>query len=90
MAGTGLICEWFAAGTLKEARMLKTLSFAAVHFTVAFTVGYLLTGSVLVGGVLALVEPACNTIAYYFHEKAWARLAVRRRANPDKLKALHA
>ena len=59
--------------------MLKTLSFAAVHFTVAFTIGYLLTGSVLVGGVMALVEPACNTVAYYFHEKAWARAAVRQR-----------
>lgn len=58
--------------------MLKTLSFAAVHFTVAFTIGYLLTGSVLVGGTLALVEPACNTIAYHFHEKVWARMAVRR------------
>ena len=60
--------------------MLKTLSFAAVHFTVAFTIGYLLTGSLLVGGAIALVEPACNTIAYYFHEKAWARAAVRQRA----------
>ena len=59
--------------------MLKTFSFAAVHFTVAFTIGYLLTGSVLVGGTMALIEPACNTIAYHFHEKAWAR--VRQRAN---------
>lgn len=58
--------------------MLKTLSFAAVHFTVAFTIGYLLTGSVLVGGTLALIEPACNTIAYYFHEKAWAHALARR------------
>ncbi|MBL9035139.1 MAG: DUF2061 domain-containing protein [Rhodospirillaceae bacterium] len=58
--------------------MLKTLSFAAVHFTVAFTIGYLLTGSLLVGGALALIEPACNTVAYYFHEKAWARIAARR------------
>ena len=61
--------------------MLKTLSFAAVHFTTAFTIGYLLTGSVVVGGAMALVEPACNTVAYYFHEKAWARVAVRQRAN---------
>lgn len=60
--------------------MLKTLSFAAVHFTVAFTIGYLLTGSVLVGGTMALIEPACNTIAYHFHEKAWARLAATRQA----------
>lgn len=60
--------------------MLKTLSFAAVHFSVAFTIGYLLTGSVLVGGTMALIEPACNTVAYYFHEKAWARIAARKQA----------
>ncbi|MGL4638368.1 MAG: DUF2061 domain-containing protein, partial [Shewanella sp.] len=29
--------------------MTKTLTFAALHFSVAFTVTYLLTGSVLVG-----------------------------------------
>ncbi len=57
--------------------MTKTLSFAAVHFTVAFAVGYALTGSVVVGGLLALVEPACNTVAYHFHEKAWARFGSR-------------
>ena len=57
--------------------MRKTLSFAAVHFTVAFTIGYLLTGSVLVGGAMALIEPACNTVAYYFHEKAWARVGAK-------------
>jgi uncharacterized membrane protein len=39
-----------------------------------FCVGYLLTGSVVVGGALALVEPAINTVAYYFHEKAWQRV----------------
>ena len=64
--------------------MLKTLSFAAVHFTVAFTVGYLLTGSVVVGGAMALVEPAINTVAYYFHEKVWARAAVRQRVAPRR------
>ena len=53
--------------------LAKTLSFAAVHFTVAFTLGWLLTGSIVIGGLLALVEPACNTVAYYFHEKLWAR-----------------
>jgi uncharacterized membrane protein len=61
--------------------MLKTLSFAAIHFTVAFTIGYLLTGSVLVGGAMALIEPTCNTIAYHFHEKAWAKFGARRTAN---------
>jgi uncharacterized membrane protein len=54
--------------------MKKTLSFAAVHFSVAFTVGYAMTGSVAVGGAIALVEPACNTVAYFFHEKFWQRM----------------
>lgn len=66
--------------------MGKTLSFAAVHFTVAFTVGTLMTGSVWVGGALALVEPACNTVAYHFHEKVWRRLE-RRRRRPAALMA---
>ncbi|MFO1351795.1 MAG: DUF2061 domain-containing protein [Gammaproteobacteria bacterium] len=61
--------------------MLKTLSFAAVHMTVAFTVAYAMTGSVAVGGALALVEPLCNTVAYFFHEKAWASRAGSRVAH---------
>ena len=52
--------------------MTKTFSFACIHFTVAFTVGYLMTGSIAVGGALALVEPLCNTVAYYLHERGWA------------------
>jgi uncharacterized membrane protein len=60
--------------------MTKTLSFAAVHFCVAFLVGYLMTGSIWVGGALALVEPACNTVAFHLHEKVWKRIE-RRRAN---------
>ena len=58
--------------------MRKTLSFAAVHFTVAFSVGYLMTGSVWVGGALALAEPSINTVAFHLHEKVWKRLDQRR------------
>lgn len=53
--------------------MTKTFSFAIVHFSVAITVAYLLTGSLLVGGIIALVEPAINTVAYHVHEKLWQR-----------------
>ena len=51
--------------------MTKTFTFAAVHFSVAFSVAYLMTGSVLVGGAIALVEPAINTVAYHLHELFW-------------------
>lgn len=55
--------------------MIKTLSFAVVHFTIAFALGFAVTGSVLAGGALAIIEPTLNTIAFFFHEKAWQRLA---------------
>lgn len=57
--------------------MIKTLSFASIHFTVAFGVGYLISGSWTVGGAIALVEPMCNTVAYFFHEKFWERKRLR-------------
>jgi uncharacterized membrane protein len=58
--------------------MRKTLSFASVHFVVAFVVGYAMSGSLLVGGALALVEPACNTVAFHLHERVWQRFERRR------------
>lgn len=54
--------------------MAKTVSFALLHFTVAFSVAFLLTGDFLVGGAIALIEPAINTVAYYLHELGWQRL----------------
>lgn len=67
--------------------MRKTASFAALHFVVAFSVGWLLTGSWQVGGALALIEPACNTVAFYFHEKVWKRIEAKRDCPPDKAMA---
>ena len=51
--------------------MLKTITFSIVHFSVAFSVAYLITGSLGVASALALIEPMVNTVAYFFHEKAW-------------------
>ncbi len=54
--------------------MTKTMTFAAVHFSVAFSVAWLLTGDIVIGGALALIEPLVNTVAYFFHEKVWERV----------------
>lgn len=51
--------------------MLKTLTFAALHFSTAFSITYVLTGSIGISGAVALVEPLINTVVFYFHEKAW-------------------
>ncbi|MET4025516.1 putative membrane protein [Marinobacter sp. MBR-99] len=53
--------------------LMKTITFAITHFVVAFSVAYLLTGDILIGSLIAMVEPAINTVAYFFHEKIWAR-----------------
>ena len=50
---------------------MKTITFAIMHFTIAFTVAYLLTGDMLVGGLIALVEPAVNTLGYVIHKRVW-------------------
>ena len=60
--------------------MIKTMSFAVMHFTIAFTVAYLMTGDLIIGGTVALVEPMVNTVAYYFHEKFWRR---DKRSSPE-------
>lgn len=62
--------------------MAKTFSFAAMHFSVAFGVAWALSGDVIVGGAVALVEPVVNTVAYHFHEKLWARRSNRNPVRP--------
>lgn len=71
--------------------MIKTMTFACVHFSVAFTVTYLLTSSWVLGGLIALVEPMVNTVAYFLHEKAWERIGQRRAKRQREINnALHA
>ena len=57
--------------------VVKTMTFACVHFTVAFSIAYLLTGSMAISGALALIEPMANTVAYYLHERVWRRMERR-------------
>lgn len=51
--------------------LVKTATFAALHFGVGFGVSYAFTGSVAIATGIALVEPAVNTVVFFFHERAW-------------------
>lgn len=51
--------------------IVKTFSFLSVHLIVGFSVAYGLTGSIVVAGGIALIEPCVNAVAFYFHERAW-------------------
>ena len=51
----------------------KTFSFLALHLIVGFTVAYLFTGSWMIAGGIALVEPLVNAVVFFFHERAWQK-----------------
>jgi len=53
--------------------LVKTATFAALHFSVGFGVTYALTGSIAISTGVALIEPSVNTVVFFFHEKAWQR-----------------
>ena len=52
----------------------KTLNFAVLHLLIAVMVGYALTGSFVLAGAFALVEPAFNTLVHHRLEHLWPRL----------------
>jgi uncharacterized membrane protein len=63
--------------------LVKTLTFALLHFGVGFGVTFALTGSLAISTGVALIEPAVNTVVFFFHEKAWRRFtAVSRHQAP--------
>jgi len=66
--------------------MKKALNFAAIHFTIAFTVAFVLTGDIIIGSLIALLEPAVNTVAFYFHERVWSRFQMLKMAASARIK----
>lgn len=52
-----------------ESSLHKTLSFAVIHLAIAVTLGWLFTGGFVLGGLLALIEPAANTAVSHALEK---------------------
>lgn len=54
--------------------VIKGSTALCLHLGVAFGVTYAMTGSVLAGGITALVEASVNVIASHYHEKIWHRI----------------
>jgi uncharacterized membrane protein len=51
----------------------KTGSFAVIHLAIAISLGWLLTGSFVLAGLIAFVEPALNTAAHFAYDRWWER-----------------
>lgn len=61
---------------------MKTGSYAVMHFMVAITVAYVLTGSWQAALAIGIVEPLVQTVAFYFHDKAWSKRTGGRPVGP--------
>lgn len=55
----------------RNANLAKTITYLVIHLGIGFSVAYAFTGSVTIAGAIAVVEPLCNAVAYFFHEKVW-------------------
>lgn len=53
--------------------LMKTGSYYVMHIVVAATVAYAVTGEWWAALTLSLLEPSVQAVAYFFHERAWAR-----------------
>ena len=45
-----------------------------MHMSIAILVAYVLSGSWKVALAIGLVEPCVQTVAYFFHERAWHKV----------------
>jgi uncharacterized membrane protein len=55
----------------------EKLSQTCMHIGVAFGVMYGVTGSLVFGGLAALLEPIFNVIVLPFHERVWERIRMK-------------
>jgi len=59
----------------------KKISQVAVHMTVAFAIMFAMTGSVVMGGLVVLIEPIINVALLPYHQKTWARVRALARSH---------
>lgn len=51
----------------------KTFSYYVMHITVAAAVAFMVTGNVWMALTLSMLEPTVQAVAFFFHERAWAK-----------------
>ncbi|WP_133366293.1 DUF2061 domain-containing protein [Qipengyuania sediminis] len=61
---------------------MKTGSYAVMHFLVAIGVAYVLTQDWRVALAIGMVEPVVQTIAFYFHDRAWSKHLASKGVSP--------
>lgn len=60
-------------GSPRRRALAQSAAMAVSHLVVAMGVGYALTGSWILAGAYAVVEPLANAVAHYFFDRWWHR-----------------
>lgn len=55
----------------------KTLTYGIMHVIVATLVAYALSGSWVIAISIGLIEPAVQTVMFFFHEGIWEKKITR-------------
>ena len=63
------------AVTSPKRSLVKTLTWRIIAEIDTFAVSYLITGSLTWSLSIVGIESATKTVLYYFHERAWGRVA---------------
>jgi uncharacterized membrane protein len=57
----------------RKKSLKKTISWQIVHMTLVAGTIYVLTGEWDIAGIAALMELVWESVAFYSHERAWAK-----------------
>jgi uncharacterized membrane protein len=53
---------------------IKTLSYGVMHMSISILVAYALSRDWRIALAIGLIEPCVQTVAFFFHERAWHRI----------------
>jgi uncharacterized membrane protein len=54
--------------------LAKTLTWRITGSASTFTIAYVVTGSFGISSLVAVIQMCVNTVLYWLHERAWARV----------------
>jgi uncharacterized membrane protein len=57
---------------------LKTVTYCLMHFSVAVTVAFALTGNIRTALAIGVIEPLVQTVFFTVHDRVWTRIEARK------------
>ena len=59
---------------IRTRSLLKTVTWRILASPDTFLIAWLVSGSISIGGWIAMIEIVTKLIIYYFHERAWNKI----------------